>query len=214
MCNVRQKAEDVKWVFTQSEFTYVLATCGLWEAQLATEVYPKGQVMIVPAEGQEKKVPCFLGDKRNRIPQPDNLIRLIEEVSNAMVGKLKCEMVYLASLNESRNGMHFWLIPRYKEHKDLLGIDGFPLMSELRNDFVRRKICSTWDMPPDPSGTEKKEIKNRWKVYAEEYKKKVQTGGWVSAVGCAGHTILVRGRWLCLIIGGLMSREGCSFLLW
>ncbi len=36
----------------------------------------------------------------------------------------------------------------------------------------------------------------------------------IRLVGCAVHTILVRCRWLCLTIGGLMSKVECSFLRW
>jgi len=167
--------ENVEWVFLwdQEHKTYILARCGMWEAKLATEVYAKGQVMIFPTEDRINDVPSFLGQECKNIPQSVNLIKLIQEVSKRMVNRLKCELVYLASLNESRRGLHFWLIPREKEHKEFLGIDGFPLIAELRNDWVRREIRDKWDMPPKPEDG-RGDLNARWQKYADEYKAKFQ----------------------------------------
>lgn len=173
MVDTDPKGGKVSWVFGwDNETTLVLAGCGPWEAQLAKDVYSKGQVFIVP----KKKAPDFLGDETREIPEPEALIRLIENVSIVMVRALpNCTKVYLVSLNEGGGPLHFWLIPlNDSEHKDFLDSkdgedrdnDGFTLMAELRNKFVDRKRSGKWGtMPPCPPNKE-------WRKYAEDYKKK------------------------------------------
>jgi hypothetical protein len=173
MCNTCQEKQDVNWVYEPRDSTYVLARCGIWEAQLAMEVYAKGQVMIVAKQGS-KDVPAFLGEQCKDIPEPDNLMKLIQDVSKRMVHELECcQKVYLASLNESGKELHFWLIPRYERHKELLGIDGFALIADLRDAWVRREIRDKWDMPPKPEDGRKK-LNDKWQKYADDYVKKFQ----------------------------------------
>ena len=175
MCNTCQKEEEVKWVCEPKDSTYVLARCGMWEAKLATEVYAKGQIVVGPNDEHESDVPAFLGQPCKNIPEHDKLMKLIQEVCKRMVEKLPCcEMVYLASLNESSKGLHFWLIPRTKQHKEVLGIDGFVLMAELRNNWVRREIQDRWNMPPSPDKDGQKKLNNKWQEYANDYKKMFQ----------------------------------------
>jgi diadenosine tetraphosphate (Ap4A) HIT family hydrolase len=174
MSDIWDKEENVEWIFQRKDRTYVLAKCTMWEAELATEVYAKGQTMVGPNDERRKDVPAFLGQQGMNIPQRDNLMRLIEEVSKRMVERLEgCEKVYLASLNESNRGLHFWLIPRKKEDKEFLGIDGFVLIAELRNHWVRREIQNKWDMPPKPQDG-RGDLNARWQKYADEYKGKFQ----------------------------------------
>jgi len=184
MLDTDSKEGEVKWVFRwdkEKENTLVLAECGSWEAQLARDVYSKGQVFIFPKE----KAPDFLGDETREIPEPKSLISLIEDVSIAMVKALpNCAKVYLASLNESSSTqLHFWLIPRNNsKHQDFLNIekadvkinDGFTLIAKLRKKFVDRQSSGEWgSMPPYPFGSEVD--RKEWCKYAEDYEGKFKT---------------------------------------
>lgn len=173
--------ENVEWIFKidKKNNKYILAKCGMWEAELAMEVYAKGQVRISPNVKNKSKITCYWGQKGKEVVQPTNLIKLIQDVSERMVDRLHCKLVYLASLNESglnnkKNLIHFWLIPRYKEHKELLGIDGFVLISELRNNWVEREKTGEWvkwNMPPKPTKSKKgrDDLNKMWEKYAKEY---------------------------------------------
>jgi len=181
---------EVIWTLSakQEELSYVVANCGIWQAELAYDVYSKGQVMILAANWKKDTAPFFLGQHDKVIPEPENLMTLIDEVSRLMVKALKCQKVYLASLNESKTlGLHFRLIPRYNDdiedrsfvnHKrfleqDLEGVagvknDGFNLLSELRNKFIRAKRDNKWGrMPPQADKDGDWEWNDAWRTYAE-----------------------------------------------
>jgi hypothetical protein len=159
--------------------TYVLAKCGVWRAELARNVYSKGQVFIMLDNTSFCSFPNYLGEKCKRIPEPENLIGLIESVSKAMVEALPdCEKVYLASLNEGGNRLHFWLIPRngtgHKEFLEQKGPsgeknDGFALMAKLREDFLKRRESGNWeDMVPPPDCKSHPEWQESWEKYAND----------------------------------------------
>lgn len=199
MSDCEQNVEKTEWVFSwDNEITLILAKCGIWEAQLARDVYSKGQIFVCPKTQQKGKFPKFLGESKT-IDCQDKLIKLIADVSNAMVQALHCEKVYLASMNESKDKpLHFWLIPRYgANHKDKSFIDhesflnkqlkplkkycgethdGLNLLSELRNKFIEDLCKNEWgDMPPTPDKCKYKLAKDWeankeiWRKYAEEY---------------------------------------------
>jgi hypothetical protein len=184
--------ENVKWVFRWSDGPdLLLATCGIWEAHLAKDVYSKGQVFIYVKSEHSGSVPDFLGEPDHDIDNPSNLMKLIQDVSKAMVQVVPCDRVYLASLNEStKHPAHFWLIPRNKDyHKQFLDEedacgnsknDGFNLISKLRNEFVdRQKKHSPWGtMPPCPDKDEP-EWTQAWIKYAKEMEG--QFRNWVKA---------------------------------
>lgn len=177
--------QKVEWIFKRPDrFTFILAKCGIWEAQLAKSVYSKGQVFIFPGKKSKESVPAFLGDATTNIPDPNNLIKLIDEVSRVMVQALPdCEKVYLASLNKGRDRiLHFWLMPRNKhEHMEFLEMkgqsgnkvnDGFALLANLRNGFVNSKRTGNWNkMPPEPSEKGQEDLNKEWLEYAQAYEK-------------------------------------------
>jgi diadenosine tetraphosphate (Ap4A) HIT family hydrolase len=192
MFNTGQRNEKVSWVFRwDNDTTLILAECGIWEAQLARDVYSKGQIFVCPKAQKENKVQNFLGGSKD-ITCQDKLIKLIADVSNAMVQVLHCEKVYLVSMNESEDKpLHFWLIPRYgANHKDESFIDhesflnrplkkycgekydGLNLLSALRNKFIEAMCENKWgNMPPKPINC-KKDWKRKWLEYAKDYESK------------------------------------------
>ncbi len=140
---------------------------GKWLAELAhSELYSEGLIFImyedtnaVPAYFRQTILPVF-------IPEPENLMLLIDEVSRAMVAGLtcsrscrcKCQNVYVVSLNESdfkevQNGkapslgIHFRLLPRYQHDMGFLSQldndgnlnDGLALMAEWRRQYLHRE---------------------------------------------------------------------------
>lgn len=165
------------WVFEKDGHNYVLARCGVWRAVLAYTVYSKGQVRLETSDANQ---PTYLGQERTSIREGGNLMRLIDEVSKAMVEALpNSAMVYLASLNESKTGLHFWLVPRNRsEHQEFLDQedecgrinDGFALLAHLRRSFLCRQRLNEWgDMIPPPDDGSHPQWKEVWCKYADDY---------------------------------------------
>ena len=169
--------QNCAWVFEKDGGDYILAKCGVWKAVLAYTVYSKGQTRV---ETSDDNRPTYLGERRKSIREGRNLIRLIDAVSKAIVEAVPdCTMVYLASLNESKTGVHFWLVPRngsdhqeFLDQKDECGKinDGFALFAHLRRSFLCRQRLNEWgDMIPPPDDSSHPEWKEVWCKYAEDY---------------------------------------------
>jgi len=179
--------EKQGWVYQDDgKKEVVLYRNGMWEARLATTVYSKGQVTVC---APQEKCPTFLGQPNSPIDDKVELVECIEEVSQKMVEALKCNKVYLVSLNESEKGVHFWLIPRYRansqgqsyvNHEEFLKNkpwwywkeehDGYNLLSELRNRFIEAKYTGQRrHMPPHPTKdlNPQEDLKN-WRAYAKK----------------------------------------------
>jgi len=131
-----------------------LYKCGIWIAEKAIgedECYSPGEIFIKANYGESFKVPLFLG--KADIPEGDNLLKLIDIVSQAMVKGLALERedgrVYLVALGESQKmGIHFRLLPRYRADQGFLNEldpdvneqnDGLALMAHWRKQFLHKK---------------------------------------------------------------------------
>ena len=139
----------------QSSENKVLYKLGIWFAEPADpgkeeskrECYSPGEIFIKAKEDELCKVPRFLGE--GNIPDSENLIRLIDVVSQEMVKSLGCKRVYLVSLeSEGKDRLHFRLLPRYESDKGFLNDldpeinntnDGFALMAHWRKQFLLKE---------------------------------------------------------------------------
>jgi hypothetical protein len=189
-------ADKVKWQFNVPDADEaLLAKCRCWAAELAyKDVYSEGLVFI---KESGKSVPAYFGYPQVTLPEPRNLIRLIEQVSQAMVAGLtcswpcecKCQNVHVVSLNEGdfekvqRNekaslGVHFRLLPRYQHDEYFLkrinddgtDNDGFALMAEWRKQFQLRE--KTGRLPDFQKPREKPRWK--WRESAERIREKLK----------------------------------------
>jgi len=179
MCLEKDESRPARcgWVFEKSGNDYVLAKCGVWKAVLAYTVYSKGQARV---ETSHENRPTYLGQGSKTTSEGANLISLIDGVSKGMVQALPdCMMVYLVSLNESKTGLHFWLVPRNRsDHQNFLDQqdecgkinDGFALLAHLRRSFLSRQRLNEWgDMVPPPDDSSRPEWKQVWHKYADDY---------------------------------------------
>jgi len=125
---------------------------GIWVAEPAKkEFYSPGAIFIKAKEDELFKVPRFLGE--GNIPERENLLKLIDIVSQAIINALELERengrVYLVCLCEGpKLGLHFRLFPRYKSDKGFLDElddeikhtnDGLALMARWRKQFLLKK---------------------------------------------------------------------------
>ena len=183
-------ADKVEWQFDVPDVDEaLLAKCGCWRAELAhKDIYSEGLVFI---KESGTSVPAHFGHPGVAIPEPGNLVRLIEQVSRAMAEgltcsfpcKCKCENVYVTSLNEGdfKNvqekkpqsvGVHFRLLPRYAHDysflteigSDSIPNDGFALMAHWRQQFLQRKATGKWGSFPQPYDEQNLET---WRAYVE-----------------------------------------------
>lgn len=138
-----------------------LVKCGKWIAELAhNEIYSEGLVFVRYTDD----APAFWGQDKP-FPELYNATTLIDKMSKIMVDglecsqpcKCRCQLVYVASLNEGdfenvqakkplSLGLHFWLLPRYQHDEGFLkrinedgsDNDGFALITEWRKQFLLR----------------------------------------------------------------------------
>ena len=134
----------------QSSEYKALYKLGIWIAEPAHgEFYSPGAVFIRAKHDEVFRVPRFLGE--GDIPDRQDLLKLIDIVSQEMVKALKCDRVYLVSLGESIDlGVHLRLLPRYREDQGFLGEldaevettnDGLALMARWRKQYLLKKKC-------------------------------------------------------------------------
>ena len=132
---------------------------GIWIAEPGNEeFYSPGEIFIKAKEDQVFKVPKSLGE--GDIPDKENLLELINVVSKAMIETLDCEKIYCVSLGESKDpkdSLHFRLLPRYREDKEILNEfnavvgeknDGLALMAIWRKQFLHKR--KSRDSNPKP----------------------------------------------------------------
>jgi hypothetical protein len=192
-------AKKVKWQLDSANVTEPLATCGKWKAELGCdELYSEGLVFILYAvnEAVNEKVPEFFG-KEQSIPEPEEAMTLITQVSERMVKNLicsqpcrcRCQNVYVVSLNEgdfekvqknekAAPGLHFRLLPRYQHDEGFLKRidkdgdenDGLALMAEWRKQFLLRDKTGKWGDFPRP----RKKYPCEWTRYAEYIRAKLK----------------------------------------
>lgn len=145
----------------KNQYLYKL---GIWFAEPADpgkeenkrECYSPGEIFIKGKEDERFRIPQFLGE--GNIPDSENLIRLIDVVSQEMVKSLGCKRVYLVSLeSEGEDRLHFRLLPRYESDQGILNEvdpevnetnDGLALMARWRKQFLlikgkpfEKKLC-------------------------------------------------------------------------
>ncbi|MBN1972819.1 MAG: hypothetical protein JW787_04225 [Sedimentisphaerales bacterium] len=123
---------------------------GIWKAEPGIdEFYSPGEIFIKVNNKKSSKVQVSLG--KDDIPDKNNLIEIIDEVSQAMIKSLGCERVYCVSLCESESDLHFRLFPRYREDEGFLDEydkeiedtnDGFALMAKWRRQFILKNLCT------------------------------------------------------------------------
>lgn len=132
----------------------VLYKIGIWIAEAAEkECYSSGEIFIKAKEDERFSVPKFLGEAS--IPDSENLIRLIDTVSHEMVKALELKRedgrVYLVSLGENKKGLHFRLLPRYRDAQGILDEldseikdtnDGLALMARWRKQYMLKERCT------------------------------------------------------------------------
>lgn len=113
------------------------------------EFYSPGEVFIRADSDEGFRVPRFLGE--GNTPQRENLLKLIDVVSQEMIETIPCELVYLVSLGENKKGLHFRLLPRYHDDQGILDEldneikdtnDGLALMARWRKQFLLKKMCA------------------------------------------------------------------------
>lgn len=137
----------------QSSENKPLYQLGIWIADAGEdEFYSPGEIFIEAQEDEAFRVPRFLG--ACDIPDSQNLLKLIDIVSQAMVKGVGCERVYLVCLCESErknSRLHFRLLPRYESDKGFLDEldpdvdetnDGLALMARWRKQFLLKRICT------------------------------------------------------------------------
>jgi len=189
-------ADKVEWQFDMPKWDAQLAKCGNWIADLGYDPYSEGLVVVKYTDD----APAYWGQAKP-FPELENAIALIDEMSKIMVRgltcsqlcKCRCQLVYVASLNEGdfarvqdqkplKVALHFWLLPRYQHDMGFLGRinddgtdnDGFAMMAEWRRRFLLRKETGQWGSftKPKPRDGDSSE----WKKYAEGTRVKLKKG--------------------------------------
>ena len=146
----------------------VLYKLGIWIAEPGKdEFYSPGGIYIKAKKDERFKVPKFLGE--GDIPEKENLLQLIDVVSQEMIKSLSCDKVYCVSLGESEDyHLHFRLFPRYRDDQGILDEldseikdtnDGLVLMARWRRQFLLKKCTN---------GKFYKDLHNKHKVAIEK----------------------------------------------
>jgi diadenosine tetraphosphate (Ap4A) HIT family hydrolase len=132
----------------------VLYKLGIWIAEAAVggiECYSPGEIFIKAKNNRVRRLPRYLGEKSIPQREGEDLLKVIDIVSQEMRKTVNCERVYLVCLCEGdKLGLHFRLLPRYESDKGFLDEldtdvhetnDGLALMARWRKQYLLKKKC-------------------------------------------------------------------------